>query len=145
MCGGPLSFEMNAHESLAADVALFHADPTGTGETVTLVPRTGDPVALRATVARTGMSLDEYPDGQWEVEVGQLYVAGTSANGITVDDAFTITPVGGGSAETWKIRHLGLYTSGVREILIVRQVRKAMIGQNEQYHRGRGRAIMGAS
>lgn len=136
---------MNAHESLAADVALFHADPTGTGEAVTLVPKTGTQVPLTATVARGGLDEQEFEDGQYEIELAELYIAGAAALGITAEDSFLITPAGGGTAQTWKIRKIGYFNAGLRQILIVRQMRKALIGQSDQYNRARAKGAMGVA
>lgn len=132
---------MTFQSTMAADLAFLHADTSGPAESVTYTPKNGAVVPMRVPFSRVGRDEQQFPDGMYEIETAQTVVLLSLVPTVTLlEDKMVVTPVSGSGSETWYVRQIYFENAAARELQMMRQVRKRMVGETTELSRALGGA-----
>lgn len=124
---------MSLRDLMTSDLAAIHADSTqfGAGEACTYSPVSGTAVSTRMVISRGGTARPQLTEsGLFETPAatGFLLVADVA----TTDLRDTITDAAG---VVWNIESIGLENAAVRELMLRRSERAAMLAPANQERR----------
>lgn len=130
---------MGLNEEMAEDLAELHADAYGPAISVTHVAAaTSTQTAnLKARFDRDARSEPAFEDARMVTRIGSLIISVASLPAVELADSFLIEPIGGGTAETWKIQSIDRETPVFREISVVRTGARRFITAANEHDRAR--------
>lgn len=126
---------------MAADVAAIHVETAGPAQDVSYTPHGGAAAPIKGVLVRTGQSEEAFPDGVYEVETAQLVVLVSDVPVVTLlQDKVDVPQVDGSGTETWYVRSIYAQNPAVRELVLMKQIRKRMIGEGQEASKKSGAA-----
>lgn len=135
---------MALYDIVAADLALIHADANGPAIVVTHVTAAGvQTTNIKARFDRESNSEPNFDDGKMKTMTGTLIITVAALAAVALEDSFLIPPIGGGSAETWKVTDIPTENPAFRQIAVTRTAGRRWATTANEHDRavsdGRGR------
>jgi hypothetical protein len=131
---------MSLYDQMATDVAAIHAETAGPAVAMTYTPDGGAAVPLRAVFIRTGRDEEPFSDGIYEVQTAQTVIPVANVPTVTLlKDKIELAGIDG-ETETWYVRQVYSENPAVRELQVMKQIRKRFSAENTEINRGAGSA-----